>query len=88
MTSKVPDIYRQSTLRKLYGKINYYSRLLSENPMMGMVEPYTEAFPIEYRRIVIKPYFKLIYYIYGNIIYLRDLWDTRQDPDVLKEQLK
>ncbi len=81
--NKIPEIYAKSTISKLITKVGYYRLALADNPWMGMKEPYTENYNVVYRRIVIKPYFKIIYYIEGGKVLIYDLWDTRQDPDSL-----
>ncbi len=85
--NKIPQIYAKRTINKLIAKIGDYHLSLADNPWMGMMEPNTENEDVVYRRIVIKPYFKVIYYIEGGKVLLYDLWDTRQDPDVLKGRL-
>jgi hypothetical protein len=32
---------------------------------------------------VVKPYFKIIYRVEGDIIYMIDIWDTRRNPEKL-----
>lgn len=80
---KVPSLYSRSIYRNLIRKIRDTIKLLTDHPLIGMVEPGTEHLNPEIRRIVIQPYFKLIYSIIDETIYLRDLWDTRQDPNNL-----
>lgn len=43
----------------------------------------------EYRCMVIKPHFKLIYHIdeQKDIVYIADFWDTQRNPTTLASRL-
>lgn len=58
-------------------------------PNIGAYEPLLQPyFGKKYRRIVIAPYFKIIYSIRDKHILLEDIWDTRRDPEFLVSHIK
>lgn len=50
---------------------------------MGSIEESLQGMEYEYRKIVIKPYFKIIYRVDNDVIYFIKIWDTRRDPSLL-----
>ncbi len=76
-------VYRPKTMTTLLKKISKYSKTLANNPMIGSKELLLEELLFEYRKFIIKPWFKLIYAFTNDNIYFVDVWDTRQDPDTL-----
>lgn len=80
------DIYNQNTLLRLKDGIRQNGKLLTENPYYGAVE-FVLNERDEFRRIVIKPYFKMLYVVEEDDIVLVDIWDTRRNPSYLKESL-
>lgn len=56
---------------------------LETNPFIGRQEDYLEHLNKEHRRLI-EGYFKIIYRIEKEIIYITDFFDTRQDPDKMK----
>jgi plasmid stabilization system protein ParE len=52
---------------------------LIENPYMGQLEEYLEHLEKSHRRIIEGNY-KIIYRIEGEVIYITDIFDSRQDP--------
>ena len=79
------DIYTQTTLKKLRDGIIHYEHLLTANPFMGSIEISLTGMEHEYRNIIIKPYFKVIYRVDGEKIYFIKIWDTRRDPELLRK---
>lgn len=55
---------------------------------MGKIEPLLQERRHEYRSLVVRKHLKLIYYIKDNVIYIANLWDTRREPQQLKEEIK
>lgn len=82
------DLYSKGILRDLRNGFKRKLSLLADNPAIGSIEPSLENTGYEYRRLVIKPYFKVIYIVEGDNIYLTDIWDTRRDPSILTKELK
>ncbi len=80
-------IYKPSTINKLSRRINKYSKILLGNPLLGSKELLLEDLLFDYRKVVIKPWFKLIYAFTDTKLYLIDVWDTRQNPDTLIDRV-
>ncbi len=53
-------------------------------PLQGQKEPYLEHIGLGHRRIV-ESHYKIIYRVIGEYIYITDIFDSRQDPDKMKE---
>ena len=70
--------------RKLRRDIVKKSKLLSDNPYMGQEEEGLKDLDRGHRYLFIKPFYKLIYLIIKPIIYITDIFDTRQDQDKMK----
>lgn len=77
--------YSRNTLNSLLDGIKHCEGMLKDNPMMGGIE-YSFG-TVEFRRLLIKPYFKLIYFISGNDVILSCIWDTRRNPETLRTNL-
>ncbi len=56
---------------------------LVSNPKSGQIEEYLEHLNKKHRRLI-EGYFKIIYRIEKEIIYVTDFFDTRQDPQKMK----
>lgn len=61
--------------------------MLSEIPTLGQKEEILVGMRLEYRRIILRPYFKLIYTICNHEVVLVDIWDIRQSSDKLKDRI-
>lgn len=81
------DFYSRSTLKKLNSSIKNAEAMLIDNSLLGAIEPLLRGREEEYRHIVVKPYFKIVYRVEGNIIYMIDIWDTRRNPEKLIDGL-
>ncbi len=55
--------------------------LLSKNPNLGQEEYYLKALNQGHRYLLIKPCYKIIYIQIENIVYITDIFDTRQYPE-------
>ena len=77
--------YSQSTTKHFYDSLKLYKSLLQENPKIGALEPLLEDTGIAFSSVVLHKYFKLIYFIEGDVIYLADIWDTRRKVENLTE---
>jgi len=58
---------------------------LLENPYIGQQEPYLMHLGLSHRR-VIEDYYKIIYRVDGELIYVTDIFDTRQNPAKMTER--
>ena len=54
------------------------------NPLKGQKEPCLEHLGLDHRRLV-ESHYKIIYRVTGEYIYITDIFDSRQDPDKMKE---
>ena len=79
--------YSKKTIKNLYARYKECRLMLLDNPNFGQLEPLIEGFQLEYRRIFIQPYFKIIYTINNDEIVLVDIWDTRQSPINLRGRI-
>lgn len=77
------DFYSRTTLKKLNTSIKNTETILIGKALLGAIEPLLIGKEKEYRHIVVKPYFKIIYRVEGDIIYMIDIWDTRRNPEKL-----
>lgn len=53
------------------------------NPRLGQKEEYLEQLGQNHRRLI-ESYYKIIYRVEGELIYVTDIFDSRQDPDKMK----
>jgi plasmid stabilization system protein ParE len=58
-------------------------RQLLKNPYQGERETRLQYLNKEHRRLI-EGYFKIIYFILNDSIYITDIFDSRQDPDKMK----
>lgn len=56
---------------------------LALHPEIGQYEPYLKHLKLNHRRIVVG-HFKIIYRIEGQVIYITDFFDSRQDTRKIK----
>ena len=56
---------------------------LLTHPRMGQKEEYLEHLGQSHRRII-ENHYKIIYRVEGEIIYVTDIFDSRQDPAKMK----
>jgi len=59
------------------------ARSLSERPYKGQYEPYLAKLKQGHRRLI-EGNFKIVYRVEGNIIYVVDFFDSRDDPKKMK----
>lgn len=64
--------------------LNKADRLL-ETPHIGQEEPYLSHLGLSHRRIIEGNY-KIIYRVEKDLVYVTDIFDTRQDPDKLEKR--
>lgn len=69
---------------KLIGQFRRQAGLLEKNPNLGAVEPLLSDMPGNYRSLIVRKQYKLIYYIDGETIYIDTIYDCRQEPAKLK----
>jgi hypothetical protein len=58
-----------------------------KNPFTGQEEPYLSHLQLSHRRIIEGNY-KIIYRVEKDLIYVTDVFDTRQDPAKMEGRVK
>ncbi len=81
------DIYSKGIVRLLRAEIKRKCELLKHNSLMGSLEPALFGMKYEYRFLLVKPYFKIIYRIENETIFIITVWDTRRAPERLMRYL-
>ena len=76
----VGSVYSKGTIKQFKENAIYKCGLLQQNPLMGSIEHSLNGLKYEYRYILVKPYFKIVYRIENEHIYIITIWDTRRDP--------
>jgi len=56
---------------------------LAIHPTKGQFEPFLDHLSLGHRRII-EGNFKIIYRVVGDIVYITDIFDSRQDPVKMK----
>jgi plasmid stabilization system protein ParE len=54
---------------------------LADFPLIAAVEPLLSECPETFRALIIRPSYKVVYYIEDNTVYVVAVWDCRQNPD-------
>ena len=67
--------------KKLKNELIKQTGLLAKNPKLGQEEFYLQVLNQRHRYLLIDPSFKIIYLQIGEIIYVTDIFDTRQYPE-------
>jgi len=62
--------------------------LLKSFPQIARIEPLLAGFQKQFRALLVKKLYKVIYYIEGETIYIATVWDCRQNPQTLITELK
>ena len=70
--------------RKLVKEIIETTIILQNSPKLGRIEAFLKDRKFEYRFLVVKNY-KIIYWIEENYIKIATVFDTRQNPEKIKE---
>jgi plasmid stabilization system protein ParE len=74
----------QKKLLEIRDRILDKADTLLLHPNQGQIEPCLEHLELDYRRIIEGNY-KIIYRIKGQTIFITDIFDSRQDPDKMKD---
>ena len=81
----IHDFYAKDKSIKVANKISneivQASRSLTKFPNMASVETeLTDKRGKEYRSLLVRKHYKVIYFIDGDFIYIAAVWDCRTDP--------
>lgn len=87
MLSCGQKFYTHKIHSTIINTLKKYRDLLKANPLLGSIEPLLSNLSIEYRSLIIYKHIKLIYFIYEDVLYFADIWDTRQSADSLRERI-
>ena len=81
--------FGETVATRLVNQVLAYENLLAAHPYMGRREPYLAHLSIPYYSVVVHRHYKLIYQIdeEQDVVRILALWDTRQDPARLTDQL-
>jgi|AntRauTorckE5430_2_1112549.scaffolds.fasta_scaffold09090_2 plasmid stabilization system protein ParE len=70
--------------RRIGRKILAESKKLEKYPELGQAETYLESEGKGHSYLLVKPFYKLIYFITKPFIFITDIFDTRQNPDDMR----
>ncbi len=71
-------------LLEIRDKIIEAANKLLTNPFIGQKEIYLDHLGLNHRRLIVGHY-KIIYRVTKQYIFITDIFDTRQDPNKMKE---
>ena len=80
-----------NTILRFQMRVEKEVKKLAVFPELGKREPLLFGYrQKEYRCLVIKPHFKLIYYVNDekNTVFISHFWDTRRNPSTQVEEVK
>lgn len=82
----VKDNFGSQTAIKVRNKIRTDILLLKDQPYLGKLEPLLIHRMVSYR-FLISGYYKIIYYVESDTIYISALWDCRQSPEKITKKI-
>ncbi|GHT02119.1 hypothetical protein AGMMS49525_05060 [Bacteroidia bacterium] len=59
---------------------------LVEQPDMAFREPLLKERSKVFRSLIVRKIYKIVYYNENNTVYIADIWDSRQDPNSLRDR--
>lgn len=75
------------TSQELKQELILSSNILKTFPLGGAVEPLLVNEEVEFRYLVVRKHYKLIYFVEDEVAYIVAVWDCRQNPDKLSDFL-
>lgn len=72
---------------KLHQRFLKRQARLLKYPKSGFPEPLLSDRKIRYRASIINDYYKVIYYVKGDILRIAAFWDMRMHPDKLRKTI-
>lgn len=86
---KYIQTYNSFAAIEIYNDIVDESAVLAHFPYIGVIEPLLTEFPEEYRSLIVRRNYKIVYYIDNEAtIYVVAVFDCRQNPDKLKDFIR
>jgi plasmid stabilization system protein ParE len=71
-----------------YNAILDKAELLSSFPQIARIEPLLVGASKQFRALLVKKLYKVIYYIEGETIYIATVWDCRRNPVALVTEVE
>ncbi len=71
----------------LHQKYLQKQKRLLKYPESGTPEPQLRDRRILYRYVIINDYYKMVYYVKGDILRIAAFWDMRMHPDKLRKTI-
>ncbi|GHT55767.1 hypothetical protein AGMMS49982_22000 [Bacteroidia bacterium] len=72
---------------KLVFDIRQATKQLAKYPEIGFREPLLAYRPETFRSLIVRKTYKVVYYIEKGTVYIADVWNTRQDPENLRNRI-
>ena len=72
---------------KLQNRYLQKQQRLLKHPESGFPEPLLSDRKILYRASIINDYYKVIYYVKGDVLRIAAFWDMRMHPDKLRKTI-
>ena len=72
---------------KLHQKYLQKQERLLKFPESGTPEALLRDRKIHYRSVIINDYYKMVYYIKGDVLRIAAFWDMRMHPDNLRKKI-
>jgi plasmid stabilization system protein ParE len=84
------EVAGKKVAREIVNDIQQSTKLLASFPLMAAIEPALKEFSDTFHSLVVRHRFKVVYYIdeANNKIVIVTIFDCRQDPNKLKEEVK
>ncbi|MCB9291520.1 MAG: type II toxin-antitoxin system RelE/ParE family toxin [Lewinellaceae bacterium] len=70
--------------RQIRADVMKAALMLKQHPLMGPKEEHLEHLELDHRFVVVNPHYKVIYRIEQQVIFVTDVFDTRQNPGKIK----
>ncbi len=70
--------------RKITYRILEKSKALEDHPNIGQEEENLKELGQGHRYVLVDKIYKIIYFVIKPIVFITDIFDTRQDPDKMK----
>ena len=77
----------ESAAFKLHKKFLQKQERLLKHPESGFPESLLSDRKIQYRASIINDYYKVIYYVKGDVVRIAAFWDMRMHPDKLRKTI-
>lgn len=74
---------REEKIAEIIDQVFDRAESLRDFPLSGQVEPILSSRLREYRRLTIS-YYKIIYFVEQEIVFITDIFDSRQDPKKMR----